>query len=123
MTEIPPPNPAQPAIPLSDSDARLYATLSHAGIIVFGFLPPLIFWLIGKDKSSFVDTEGKEALNFSILVTIGYVASIILMPLFGLGLLTGLGVFVVSLIFCIQGAMAANKGQNYRYPINWRLIK
>jgi len=123
MSETPPPPPAQPAAPLSDSDEKLYATLSHAGVILFGFLPPLIFWLIGKDRSNFVDTEAKEALNFSILVTIGYIVSSILVPLFGLGLITGFAVWVVALIFCIQGAMKANKHESYRYPLNWRLVK
>jgi uncharacterized Tic20 family protein len=114
--------PAAPVAPLSDSDARLYVTLSHAGIILFGFLPPLIFWLIGKDKSSFVDTEAKEALNFSILVTIAYVVSSILVVVL-IGVVTWLATIVVTLIFCIKGAMAANKGESYRYPINWRIIK
>ncbi|MCB2413318.1 DUF4870 domain-containing protein [Demequina sp. TTPB684] len=120
MTETPPP---AAAAPLSESDERLYATLSHAGIILFGFLPPLIFWLVGKDRSAFVDTEAKEALNFSILVTIGYVASTILIPVFGLGLITGFAVWVIALIFCIQAAIKANKHETYRYPLNWRLIK
>jgi len=80
-------------------------------------------WLIGKDKSTFVDTEGKEALNFGILLVIGYFASSILVAAFGLGLLTGFALWIVSIIFGIQGAMKANKGESYRYPFNWRLVK
>lgn len=122
MSETPPPPPMQPVAPLSESDEKLYATLSHAGVILFGFLPPLIFWLIGKDRSSYVDTETKEALNFSILVTIGYVVSSVLAVVF-IGILTGLAIWIVTLIFCIQGAMKANKHESYRYPLNWRIIK
>jgi uncharacterized Tic20 family protein len=124
MSDTPPPPPAQPApqAPLSASDERLYATLGHAGIIIVGFIAPLIVWLIGKERSEFVDDQGKEALNFSILLTIVYVVGWITSIIF-IGFLLVLAAFVISLIFCIQGAMAANKGERYRYPFNWRIIK
>lgn len=123
MSDTPPPPPATPAAqPLSESEERLYATLSHVGIIVVGFIAPLIFWLIGKDRSRFVDNQAKEALNFSILVTIGYVIGTVTVP-FLIGLLILPTVWIVSLIFCIQAGMAANKGTEYTYRFNWRIIK
>lgn len=129
----PPPTPEQPAgqpaggqpvaaQPLSDGDARLWVTLAHAGTIVFGFVPALIVWLIGKDRSKFVADEAKEALNFAIFLTIIYVVGWILSVIL-IGFLLLLAGFVISLIFCIQGAMAANKGQTYRYPMSLRLVK
>ena len=38
MSETPPPPPAapQPAAPMSPNDERMYVTLAHAGIILFG---------------------------------------------------------------------------------------
>ena len=119
MSETPPPPPPPPAAPvpqqppLSGSDERLYATLGHAGIIIIGFIAPLIVWLIGKERSEFVDDQGKEALNFSILVTIGYVASSILTFVF-IGFLVFPLVWIFSVIFCILAAIAANKGERYR---------
>lgn len=113
--------PAAPQ-PLSESDERLYATIAHAGIIVFTWLAPLIMWLIGKDKSSYVDSQGKEALNFSILITIAYVVGWTLSIIF-IGFIIVFAAWVVSLIFCIQAAMKTNKGEDYKYPFNWRLIK
>lgn len=112
MTETPPPPPpSTPAPqPLSDSDARLYATLGHAGIIIIGFLAPLIVWLLAKDRSEFVDDQGKEALNFSILATIATIIT------------CGIA-WIAVVIFCILAAIAANKGERYRYPLNWRIIK
>ena|SRR6187402_2437068 len=121
MTETPP--PAAPA-PLSESDERLWASLAHAGTPFFGFLSPLLVWLIQKEKSEFVKTESTEALNFGILVTISYVvASFLTTVTFGIGIIVFPIVWIVSLIFCIQGAMKANKGESYRYPFNWRLVK
>ena len=52
------------------SDERMQAMLAHLSIILLGIVGPLIFWLIGKEKSAFIDDQGKEALNFSILGTI-----------------------------------------------------
>lgn len=132
----PPPTPEQPqqpagqpvgaqpvaAQPLSDNDARLWVTLAHVGTILFGFVPALIVWLIGKDRSKFVNDEAKEALNFAIFLTIIYVVGWIL-SLILIGFLVLLAGFIMSLVFCIQGAMAANKGQSYRYPLSVRLVK
>lgn len=122
MSEMPPPPPAQPAAPLSDSDARTYVTIAHAGNIIFPAVAPLIMWLIGKDKSRFVDTEAKEALNFGILAMIVYIVSSILAFII-IGVFTWLAMAVIALIFGIQGAMKANKGESYRYPFSLRLVK
>jgi hypothetical protein len=130
MTDNTPPipspeQPQQPPVaaqPLSDSDARLWVTLAHAGTIIFGFVPALIVWLIGKDRSKFVNDEAKEALNFAILLTIVYVVGWMLAAIL-IGFVILFAAFVMSLVFCIQGAMKANKGESYRYPLNLRLVK
>lgn len=124
MTEVPPPPPPAPAAqpPLSDSDARLYATLGHAGIIIIGFVAPLIVWLIGKERSAFVDEQGKEALNFSILIAIAYIVGGLTSWLI-IGVFILIAAWILTLVFCIQGAIKANKGESYRYPLNWRIIK
>ncbi len=113
--------PAAPQ-PLSESDERMYATIAHAGIILVGWLAPLIMWLIGKDKSTYVNNQGKEALNFSILITIGYIVGWVTTFIF-IGFLILPAVWIVMLIFCIQAAMKVNKGEDYKYPFNWRIIK
>ncbi len=86
------------------------AMLAHLSMIFLGFVGPLIFWLIGKDKSEFQKDQATEALNFSI---IGTLASIVT---FGLA-------WIAMVIFAIVGGMAANRGEAYRYPINWRIVK
>lgn len=116
MTETP------AAAPLSESDERLYSMLSHIGVILFGFIPPLIFWLIGKDRSKFVDNQAKEALNFSILLLIVYIVSWILMFVI-IGFVTYFAAWVLSIIWCIQAGLKANKGIEARYPVNLRIIK
>ena len=127
MTEYPPPPPQSPqppaaAQPLSESDERLWATLSHAGVILFGFIPPLIIWLVFRERSAFVNDQAKEALNWSILMAIAsFVGAITTIAIIGFVILPLVGIAV--LVFGIIAAMAANKGEQYRYPFNWRIIK
>src|SRR6187549_294786 len=101
MTETPP--PAAPAS-LSESDERLWASIAHAGTIFFGFVPALIVWLVQKEKSAFVETESKEALNFGILVSalylIGWLTTFVIV-----GFLIIPIAWIISLIFCIQAAI------------------
>jgi uncharacterized Tic20 family protein len=32
-------------------------------------------------------------------------------------------IWLLNLIFSIMGAVKANKGEAYRYPLNWRIVK
>ena len=119
-----PPVYGQPAYaaPLSPSDERLWATLAQIGPILFSFIAPLVIWLIYRERSGFVNEHAKEALNFQILVAIAYavgsILSFLVLPL----LLFPLA-WILTIVFGIQGAIAANKGELYRYPFNWRIIK
>ncbi|WP_084130708.1 DUF4870 domain-containing protein [Demequina sp. NBRC 110055] len=109
----------------ASGNQNLMAVLAHATVFT-GFLFPLIFWLIGKDQSSFADAEGKKAVNFGILVTLGYVAASVLGAIPFIGWLSGIvsaAVFVIAVIFGVQGAVTANRGAAYRYPVTIDLIK
>lgn len=120
MTATPP--PAAPAAPLSDSDARLWASLAHFGGILFGFLPSLIIWLVYRERSSFVEGEAKEALNFQITALIAsVVAGALTVIIIGFLLLPLVGIAVI--VFSILGGLSANKGVAYRYPFALRLVK
>lgn len=108
MTETPQPPAASGESPTSDD--RTQAMLAHLSMIILGVVGPLIFWAIGKDKSEFQKDQATEALNFSI---IGTIASIVTCGV----------AWIAMAIFAIIGGMAANKGETYRYPFNWRIIK
>lgn len=125
MSETPPPPPPaapQPQAALSESDERLYATLAQAGNIIFPLIAPLIVWLIFRERSRFVDTEGKEALNFGILAVIVYIVSSILFVIL-IGIFLWIAMVIVAVIFGIQAAIKNNKGESYRYPFSLRLVK
>ncbi|WP_297081318.1 DUF4870 domain-containing protein [uncultured Demequina sp.] len=107
---------------MSEQDEKTYLLISHIGMIITGFLAPLIIWLIAKDRSARIDTEGKDILNFGIMISIAYIVGAILWIIL-IGGLVQLAAFVVAVIFGIQGAMAVNRGETYKYPFNLSLVK
>ena len=114
----PPPSGSAP------QEDRTIALLTHLSGIIAGFIVPLIIWLINKDKpeKSWLTDSSVEALNFQITIAIAYVICIVLSVIIIGGLLMPI-VWIINLIFCILGGVAANKGENYRYPFALRLIK
>ncbi|MBN1591912.1 MAG: DUF4870 domain-containing protein [Candidatus Coatesbacteria bacterium] len=113
---------------MSDEQARGWAMLCHLGAfagVVFPFgniILPLVFWIIRKDESAFVDDQGKESLNFQISLSIYFIiAGLLGLILIGFFMLPIIGVFGV--ICVIIAAMKANKGEKYRYPLCIRFIK
>jgi len=119
----------QPALPLqieSTPDDRTMAFICHLVGGLLGFLIPLIVWLIKKDQSKFVNDQGKEALNFQLTLLIGHVilGFACCIPFVNiLALLLHLGLRVLSVVFGIIGGLAAQKGEVYRYPLTFRMIK
>lgn len=125
---VPPQAPeAQQPTATGEIDEKSWALFTHLSLLTnllsgLAFLGPLVIWLVNKDKSPTLDAHGKEALNFGITITIANVIGAVLMIVL-IGFLVWLAAFVVWLIFMIQGTMAANKGEMYRYPMSIRFIK
>ncbi|MER5998595.1 DUF4870 domain-containing protein [Nonomuraea angiospora] len=107
--------------PRPGTDDTTMAMLSHLLGLLVSWVGPLIIYLMKKDESPYVRDQAAEALNFQITMFIGYVISGILTIIF-IGLLLLPVVWILSLIFHIQAAMATNKGEPYRYPFAVRLI-
>ncbi|MGJ7903384.1 DUF4870 domain-containing protein [Lysobacter sp. 1R34A] len=108
-------------------DEKTWGMLAHLStlvglIIPFGsVLGPLVVWLIKKDTMPFAAEQGKEALNFNITVLIAFIVSAILTIVL-IGFLLMLAVGLAWLILTILAALAANKGESYRYPMTLRLV-
>jgi len=107
---------------------RTWGMLAHLGgfagyIIPFGhILAPLLIWLLKKEKSAFIDDQAKEALNAQISYTIyAMVSGVLTLVLIGFVLL--FIVIIVADVCMIMGAIAANQGCAYRYPVILRLVK
>jgi len=120
-----------------ESTARSLSMWAHLGpllsglVSIPGIIAALIFWMVGKDKSALVDHNGKESTNFQLsLLIVGVggtaVGTILTIVTLGFALFLIIPAVIVAIVFIIiwqiQGAIAANNGQYYRYPWNWRMI-
>lgn len=121
-----------------DPQERTWAMLCHLSAlsgfigIPFGHIVgPLIVWVIFRDRSAFVDDQGRESLNFQLSFTI--YSLVLLMVSVIVGLLTcGLGLFVFipaviafgigELVLVIMASVAANNGEAYRYPYTIKFL-
>jgi uncharacterized protein len=124
MTDAPPPpqSPYNTVQPLSPSDEKLWSTLTHIGGIFFGFLVPLITYLVFKDRGAFVRHHTAQALNFQITLAIaGVVVAILSFLIIGFFLIPVLA--IVAILFPILAAVASNKGDWYRYPVAIPMVK
>lgn len=132
---VPPPPVHQTVAPHPSgipAEYRTWGMLTHlssfaGAMVALAFLGPLVMWLIKKDEHPFLDHHGKEAVNFNLslllYMVIGIVGSILTI---GLGLIAFLPAVLVGLVVwvvcSIQGAIKANNGEGYRYPVTIRFI-
>ncbi len=119
----------EPVVEPEDASIHTWGMLCHlsafAGLIGVGFghiVGPLVFWLLKREQSAFVDRHGKESLNFQITMTIcGLIAGALVFVLIGIPLLIALG--ILEIVMVIKASIAASKGQMFEYPFCIRFIK
>jgi uncharacterized Tic20 family protein len=98
------------------NEDRQMAMFCHLGNLLGMIVLPLVIWLTQKDKSSFIDAHGKEAVNFGITMMIGHFLGV-----FTCGILNMI-LIPVGITFGIMAGLAANRGEDYKYPICIRFI-
>ena len=137
-----------------NTNAFLIHISAFAGFVFpFGqIITPLIAWQTLKDRSPFLDEQGKEAINFNLSYTLyAFILSIAFIPLFfrsffssfnnfnnfqlnldlstnnlfnimGLGSILGI-LYLVGISLIIIAAFKAKEGENYTYPFTIKFIK
>ena len=101
---------------------HLAGFLGYVGIPFSSIIGPLLVWLLKREVSEFIDSHGKESLNFQISVLIYAIMSgILIFVVIGIPML--IVVVVFSVVVMIKAAIRASNGQEYRYPLAIRIIK
>jgi uncharacterized Tic20 family protein len=103
------------------SDAKSMAVLAQVLGILTGLIGPLIIYLVNGEKDPYVRHHSSEALNFQLTLLIAYLVSAVLILVL-IGLLMFLVVWVLAIVWGIQAAIAANRGEWYRYPVSIRFV-
>lgn len=81
-------------------------------------LTPLVLWLLSKDDSAFNDDHGREIVNFGISFTLLHV----ILALTVIGIIFMPFLWIMAIVSLIRGAIAASRGELFRYPLTWRLL-
>jgi uncharacterized Tic20 family protein len=110
-------------------DERTWAMFAHlsamAGLVVplvGDIIGPLVIWLVWRHRSAFVAEQAKEALNFNITVTLGWVLCVPLAFVF-VGFLLALVLLLYWLTMIILAAIRAGEGHHFHYPLSLRLVR
>jgi uncharacterized protein len=111
-----------PPQPMSPADQRLWSTLTHISGIFFNFVAPLVAYFVLRDRGDFVRDHTRQTLNFSLTMLIGYAIGGITSFL-GIGVLIALAAWILTIVFGIQAAVAANQGRFYKYPLAIEFFK
>ena len=132
---VPNPAAAQPSAPLTPAEDKQWASFAHFGGVV-GALPALIIYLVFKDRGALVRQESKEALNWQITFTIGWIVmwiavGLLSAVLFAVGAYGAIGLlgwlpfllYIVNVVLSLLAGVQVNGGGSYRYPFAVRLIR
>ncbi len=126
-SQFPPPIPPTTQSGLTE-DEKTLGMLCHLLGILTGFVGPLILWLVKKDTSRYIDYHGREALNFQItlfivLFTLSILTMFLMFIFIGILLIPVIILIpILALVVEILAAVAAQKGEFYRYPCCIRLV-
>ena len=109
------------------SDERTLAMFCHLSTFAVHVFPlgnivaPLILWLVKKDTSPFLDYHGKQVLNFQISLIIWAIVSFILAFVI-IGIFFLIALYIMDLVCTIIGAIKAQNGEYYVYPLTFQFI-
>jgi uncharacterized protein len=118
----------QPPAYLQTQDERqmgLFLHLSQLANLVFfpiGIVAPILLWQLNKEKMPALDAHGKMVANWMISSTIYAIVSIILVFVL-VGILLLIALAVVAVVFPIIGAVKANNGELWEYPLRIKFLK
>jgi len=91
-------------------------------IPVAGIVVPIVIWQTQKDKIPALDSHGKMVANWMLSELIYACISVVLMFVL-VGFLTILAVMVMGIVFPIIGAIKANNGELWEYPLTIKFLK
>ncbi len=111
-----------------EAHTREWALLLHLsqllGIVIplAGLLAPLLIWQLKKEALPALDAHGKVVMNW-ILSALIYLLGASLLALVVVGIPLLLVLVVVAVVFPIIGAIKANAGELWRYPLSIQFLK
>lgn len=111
-------------------DERTWSVLAHLSLLGHLVMPfgavafPWVIWLLKRHESVYTGDHAREALNFHLTLMLYHLITIPLALITcGIGGLLVLVAYVLGVIGMVQAAIAANRGEFYRYPMTFRFVR
>ncbi len=105
-----------------------YIAIMHVSQLVgyivplLGFLAPIVLWMMNKDDSVRVDSNGKNIINFLISWVI-YIACAGILSIIVIGIPILITLLVLQIIFTIMATLKALDGEFWNYPLSLTIIR
>ena len=111
-----------------EQQTRQWAMFLHlsllAGFVIplAGVVLPIILWQVKKNELPGIDAHGKVVVNWIISEIIYFIGGMLLcFIIIGIPILIAVG--IVGIVFPIIGAVKANSGQLWKYPLTIPFFK
>jgi len=120
------PGPTNRSDQTLSTEDRNWAAGAHlsgflAAYVALGIIGPTAVYFLKGSSSPFVRAHAVEAINFNITALIGIFVGGVLVVV-GIGFIVLAVIAVIYLVSTILGAMAAQRGELYRYPLTFRFM-
>jgi uncharacterized Tic20 family protein len=106
---------------LSETE-RNWAMFCHLSAFAGYFIPfggvigPLVIWMSKRDESTWVNENGKAALNFQLSMLLYLVlAAPLCLILIGIPIVIIL--VLLRIVFIVMASIKASKGEEFKYPL------
>jgi len=115
-----------PPPPLRPDQERIWAILTHViagglnlvtGGLFAGLVGAIVLYLVYKDRGPFIRQHAATTLNFQITLVIAEIIGLVLVVIL-IGWVVLFAVWALNIVFSILGALAASRGEPYRYPLS-----
>lgn len=109
-------------------ESRTWAMLLHLSVFLGyvipfgGLIAPILIWQLKKDQFPELDQHGKMVVSFIISMLV-YSAFAFVLCLVFVGIPLALALMVIGVAYPIIGAIKANNGEFWKYPLILQLLK
>lgn len=118
----------QPPMSLQTSEQKQMGLFLHLSQLLNFILPPaglvvpIVLWQVKKDAMPALDAHGKMVANWLISSAIYWAVSFVLMFVL-IGFVGFIVLAVMGIVFPIIGAVKANNGEFWEYPLTIKFLK
>ena len=87
-----------------------------------GIVLPVVMWATNKNESPIINAHGKNVINWIIsFIIYAFISALLCLVIIGIPMLMTL--FICSIVFTIMGAVKANNGKVWKYPMSIQFFK